>query len=318
MELMWGGPVHHSAMEAEDLAADEDSASEPEGLDEVNQEAAAKAAPNLRDRFIRPRMLKWLLMQSHHKARRDLLDEMFGRLEVLGHAVQVNSSERTLKLDFKLMSMSGHYCQVSQADPQSPVWEMSEGDFKLIPNVEVELFLDNEPLLRCSHHAARPSAPAGKLAGKTSSSTWVDEEGLQARFGAETVSKLGGLQVLLQFFGAICVDAGASGYAEALPFGLSSTIVNITEENEAETSALYLPPPRPPIAKASGAAEAKRPQMTVTTTSIEPKGGSRMHEAPPGVPIMPQQPTSARPNVTRPRGSSQGRRITADEGATRS
>jgi len=301
MELMWGGPVYHSGMEAEDLDRNEDSASSREDADEslLQEPASPTTVVNLRDKFIRPRMHRWLILQSGNKTRRELLDDMFGRCEVLSQATQIHSSERAFTLDFKLMGMSGHFRQVSQADPLSPVWDVSGGGFKRLPNVEAELTLDNEPVVLGVHYAApKPSTGAAGDSSMAAPCKWVDEARIEERFGAEAIRKLGGMQILLQFLGALCADAGAPGYAEVLPFGLAVSVLRAIEEQEAEAQPLYMPPPRPPLPGSD--AEAKKPVFKVTTSSIEPSG--------PQVPILPQQPTTSRPANARPRGSSQSRR----------
>lgn len=276
-------------MEGEDLAdLSPDEEEEEEASDEDAQEEVdgglETPVPNLRDLHVRCRFAKWLAqLPGGSGARSELLWELFSLLTVSRLDLQVVSSERRFSLDFSLASMQGHYHQSSQADAFSSVWDASGGDFVLRPNVEAEFVLDDEVLASCKHFAMGQPVSAESSAGSSSKkpSPWVDQVRVSDRFGSETLEKLGGLRVLLEFLGTICVDSCTGCYAEVLPFGLAAGLFDVSfdpeeiprspaaskskhvslRKNQSSTSQPAAPKRPPHAAKASAAPGSMRPAI---------------------------------------------------------
>jgi len=232
-DSLCAAPAVYSSIEADELAdlsddeeeLEEDDEDAEDGLDEMDS-----AGVNLRDLHLRSRFSKWLSQLPPGQAgRKELLLELFGLLEVSGHELEVLSSERRFCLTFCIASMSGCYEQCSQADIHSSVWDTSEGKFVLRPNVEAKFVLDDEVLASCRHFAATLPDATDSAAGSDSKkrSPWVDKARLSDRFGSDTLEKLGGLGVLLEFLGVVCADAGTRCYAGVLPFGLSADLFDV-------------------------------------------------------------------------------------------
>jgi hypothetical protein len=163
-----------------------------------------------------------------------LLREVFAHVTVTVRDVEVVSSERNLRVEFELYGMQGRYRQSSQGDVTSPVWDVSKGTFDLKANLEAELVFDEEKLLSCAHFAGETLRAISGGGGASSSSarcsrSFVDKDRLCEKFGTETVVKLGGSGILLQFLGVICADPGAQCYAEVLPFGLQAAVLAVSE-----------------------------------------------------------------------------------------
>eukprot|EP00747_Dinoflagellata_sp_TGD_P049920 gnl/TRDRNA2_/TRDRNA2_146474_c1_seq1.p1 gnl/TRDRNA2_/TRDRNA2_146474_c1~~gnl/TRDRNA2_/TRDRNA2_146474_c1_seq1.p1 ORF type:complete len:253 (-),score=52.91 gnl/TRDRNA2_/TRDRNA2_146474_c1_seq1:97-804(-) len=188
----------------------------------------------------------------------------------------VESSERRLTVDFMLFGMAGHYDQCSQADATSATWDASGGSCCLLPNVKAELTLDGESLLSSAHYATVRPEGEGTPAGRV-----VKEDRLGERFGTETLKKLGGIAVLLQFLGLICADEAAKCYAEVLPFGLSAALLAIDEEeSKADVpgkpagGAGYAAASRPPVARPPASPRPK-PSSTAAAKEATPPSAPR-------------------------------------------
>lgn len=235
MDSLCAAPACYSSMEGEDLEDLSPDEEEEEAGDEEAQEEdeGGHETPvhNLRDLHVRSRFAKWLAqLPGGRGARSELLWELFSLLTVSRLDLQVVSSERRFSLDFSLASMQGRYHQSSQADAFSSVWDASGGDFVLRPNVEAEFVLDDEVLASCKHFAMGQPVSAGSSSKKPS--PWVDHVRVSDRFGSETLEKLGGLGVLLEFLGTICVDSCTGCYAEVLPFGLAAGLFDVSFDPE--------------------------------------------------------------------------------------
>jgi len=235
MDSFSATPVCYSSLEADDLDNPSDEEEfvdqESQNEDEV-EENDAWDDHALRDRFVRPRFEHWLdtISQPANQECSNLLLEMFNHLTVIALDLELTSSERHSRVDFELYGMQGCYKQCSQADPFSATWETNDGTFKLKPNVEAELLLDGEALLGCTHFSV-DSVSSDHLQGSDVSSSpnrlYLNKERISERFGSETLSKLGGIAILIQFLGVVCIDLGVPCYTEVLPFGLSPEMIRV-------------------------------------------------------------------------------------------
>lgn len=210
-------PVHYSTLEEgefDDLSAGSEEEDAEESDAEDGEGSEAEAEPEADD-FCRPRLEAWLVLQPpQNEARTELINMLRSRLAVTSQFVTLTASARQHVVEFSLIGMECRYEQCSQAEASSAVWEVSGGGLELVPNVKAELTLDGDRLVGCELYAT--DAAKG--------SRWADEQRLGERFGTETLAKMGGLETLLQFLGAVCLDGGAPCYYEALPFGLPESL----------------------------------------------------------------------------------------------
>jgi len=223
MDALSADPVWYSSLDPDEL--DELSENEAQEQGDEEEEEDDDEELDLKDRYVQPRFDAWLSRQNLPEgATRELLLELYSRLEVQSYGVDYSSSVRCLRVDFQIAGMQGLCWQRSLSDPESDAWDISSDDksFELVPNLSVEWVLDEETLIQCQHFTG-PS-------GSTSSSS-IDENRLGERFGSNTLEQLGGLNVLLQFIGTTCGDAGAPHrYTELLPFGgLPQAILQIDD-----------------------------------------------------------------------------------------
>lgn len=248
MNSLSASPVEYSSLEADELGnISDDEDFDDDGSEEPQTDTAEAAT--LRDRFLRPRFSRWLAGTAADQARQELLNEVFEKVVVSSYGAESISSERVFSVDFTIASMEGQYSQRCQADPLSATWDA--GTLLLVPNLEATLTVDGETILGCRYFAGAGSQSIPKLetdvsersastssgAGAGKSRRWVNGARLLELFGTETSVKLGGIPMLLQFWGVICADSCApTAYTEALPFGLSAALVGVSEEKEDATS----------------------------------------------------------------------------------
>mmetsp|Transcript_90042 Transcript_90042/g.160321 ORF Transcript_90042/g.160321 Transcript_90042/m.160321 type:complete len:290 (+) Transcript_90042:76-945(+) len=264
MDALSADPVWYSSLDPDELDELSENEAEEPGDDEEEDEEDEEL--DLKDRFVQPRFDAWLSRQNLPQgATRELLLELYSRLDVESYGVDYTSSVRRHRVDFQIAGMQGFYEQRSMSDPDSDTWDMSPDgkSLELVPNLHIEWVLDEETLIE-SHHFT------GTSGSKSSSS--VDETRLGERFGSNTLEQLGGINLLLQFIGTACADAGAPArYTELLPFGgLQQAILQLDErtrdseqlstsdgkpaqkkpkKKKAASSVSYKPPlrgPRPP------------------------------------------------------------------------
>eukprot|EP00931_Biecheleriopsis_adriatica_P074948 TRINITY_DN48916_c0_g1_i1.p1 TRINITY_DN48916_c0_g1~~TRINITY_DN48916_c0_g1_i1.p1 ORF type:complete len:296 (+),score=74.98 TRINITY_DN48916_c0_g1_i1:104-991(+) len=223
MDSLSADPVLYSSLEADEF--DDHSGEENEELgddDAEEEEEVEDEEPDLKDKIVLPRFEAWLGSKKLPEGEtRELIAELYSRLEVLEHGVDMISCIRCLDLRFSISGMQGIYQQQSLADPDSPAWELSSDGQQLqqVPNLTVKWVLDDEVLIDCQHFVG---------SGNAASSSSVDKERISDRFGSDTLEQLGGIEVLLQFLGTICADCDAPpAYAQHLPFGgISEAIVH--------------------------------------------------------------------------------------------
>lgn len=221
MDSLSAAPVFYSSLDADefdDLTADED-----EGEYDEEQIAVDESNLSLKERYVKHRFDAWF-QQQVGDARRELIQELYNRLEVCSRRQELNSSVLTLNLEFVLSGMRGSYQQQSCTDFNAPTWDLSlDGELRPVPNVSTNLTLDEESLISSTFYAG-----VDQNSGNRASSSSIEEVRLSERFGSNTLEKLGGLSGLLQFLGVVCADAQASCYAAKLPFGgLSQAIIGL-------------------------------------------------------------------------------------------
>lgn len=302
MDALAGGPICYSSLEADEF--DELSAYDDDGAPDLDDVTLGERPElSIKDRFVQPRFDKLLAASS--ATCHELLRELLGRVQMIHHDVLIESSMRHLVVDFVLAGMEGHYEQRSQADASSATWATSTGKtgtqgFELLPNVSADLVLDGEPLISCQYFASAASKNQSK----------TDDKRLSERFGSDTLTKLGGAKVLMQFIGVVCADTGAPVYAERLPFGISGDVIAV--EGDIDGYMEVVGPSVHPVAIATREQhEGGYPSVTVTSTSVQPTGGSAARG--PAVPKPPKQAqedsvTSAKQAIRpRTRESSKGR-----------
>lgn len=254
MDCFSGAPINYSSLVADEF--DDMSADDAGGGDEDPEEHLPAEAPDedVKLRRIKPRFELWLterLRMREDKECKRLLQDLYNQLEVCTWDLDFSSSARQLRVDFKLSGVEGQYHQRSQSDPSSSAWDVQgEGDasLEMVPNVELELELNKEPVVTCKHYACATSR----------NRTWTNYAVLEQQFGLETSEKVGGAETLLQFLGTICADAGASCYAAALPFALPVALLAVTDAMgegrttrgsvPTTTTGSRLPPQRLPVA----------------------------------------------------------------------
>lgn len=277
---------------------------------EEDDQFAASASVVLRDRLVRPRFERWLRQYNGGASRpqssasvrsegptadpaTELLQELFNRLTVASCNVSQRSSERRLTLEFTLAGCDGRYEQCSQADPASLVYDAEGSTIELLPNVEAKLHLDGSLLIDCMHFAGKPPSsvavarrlvaddqpsftPLNRI-GSQCDSCIVQEERLGMCIGSDNTSKIGGIQVLLQFLGTICADAEAACYAEHLPFRLTASQVswNVAEEQIVEQA-----PSLPLVKQTKSEAKPLKQQAAVAGAPTKPPRGPVAPSAP--------------------------------------
>lgn len=277
MDSLSADPVCYSSLEAAEL---DDSGNEGEqGVEseELPEEGEDdEDGEDLKERLVQPRFEAWLA--GFEGAKRGLLLELYSRLEVLEHGVVFDSSAQSLRVEFLIAGMRGIYLQRSMVDAESDAWDMSPDGrrLELVPNITALLELDEETLVDCQQFT-------GQGASVGSSIRTVDEDRISDRFGSDTLVQLGGLDVLLQFFGTVCGDASAPPeYTLVLPFGgLSEAVLQLVGADNAKQrkaeqgvgvqrqkkKVAYKPPTRAPASSAPKPRPPEKPKPKSRSSS---------------------------------------------------
>lgn len=165
--------------------------------------------------FLVPRFKRFAAL-STSQATAQILQSLFGKFDIASYESSVSSCPRSWVLTFSFSRLRGRYCQVSQTEKESPVWDTSDGRFEEVPQLYACLQFDGDVVVECSRFASCLD-PEGLR-----STVKIEGELLRDGFGSETVAKLGGLKPLLQFLGVLCVDMRALDCISLLPFELTS------------------------------------------------------------------------------------------------
>jgi hypothetical protein len=313
-------------MEANEL--DEVSADDldlVDGDDTSEEDVEGDDTGDLISQFVQPCFERWIEEIAPTIEQGELLREIFSRVTIIARDVEVVSSERNWHVDFELYSIQCRYRQCSQADATSPVWDASQGTFDLKPNVEAELELDGETLATCRHYAGDAVRPInddteGSASASGRSRRYVNEERFSEYFGTETIVKLGGSKVLMQFFGILCVDPAAPCYTEMLPFHLISKLLAVNEGIEEYRRRVPKAPtagsPRSSVSPRKKISKAGQP-VGYPATAVPPKDASSVQPtAPPTRPTGDHGPTRPRVGASKSsaapkRQSSHSRKVQA-------
>ncbi|CAE8627548.1 unnamed protein product, partial [Polarella glacialis] len=282
MDQLSADPVYYSTLGDEDDEFGKLSGEESEGVsdDQDKDDSDDDAALSLKDRYVRPRFDHWMAATSAVGPKRELLLELYSRLEVAARDDELLSSVHGLRVEFQIAGMQGKYEQLCLSD-SSQTWQLVDRKLELVPNVAVKLELDAEPLISCRYFVGQTA----------SSSSSVDEERLSERFGSNTLEQLGGVHVLLQFLGVICADPGTpSSYVQFLPFGglpLASIRVCVSDDSPTardnavagvDVKAAKKPPFKPALRGPSPSApkpKPKPPDEANKASSARPKPKAR-------------------------------------------
>ncbi|CAE8622140.1 unnamed protein product [Polarella glacialis] len=282
MDQLSADPVYYSTLGDEDDEFGKLSGEESEGVsdDQDEDDSDDDAALSLKDRYVRPRFDHWMAATAAVGPKRELLLELYSRLEVAARDDELLSSVHGLRVEFQIAGMQGKYEQLCLSD-SSQTWQLVDSKLELVPNVAVKLELDAEPLISCRYFVGQTA----------SSSSSVDEERLSERFGSNTLEQLGGVHVLLQFLGVICADPGTpSSYVQFLPFGglpLASIRVCVSDDSPTardnavagvDVKAAKKPPFKPALRGPSPSApkpKPKPPDEANKASSARPKPKAR-------------------------------------------